>query len=72
MRQIVVCDRIFTGHTIYKTVDNYRGDAFGRAFAEIGTLQSILPKSVDVLALTATATYETMDCVIQHLSMKKS
>ena len=29
-----------------------------------------MPKSVNVLALTATATNETVDCVIEHLSMK--
>ena len=48
----------------------YRGDAFRQAFAEIGTLRSILPKSVKVLALTATATKETVTCTMKRLSMK--
>ena len=56
--------------SIIYNVDNHRSDAFRRAFAEIGTLRSILPKSVNVLALTATATCETVDCVIERLSMK--
>ena len=37
-----------------------RGDAFRQAFAEIGTVRSILPKSVRVQVLTATATKETV------------
>jgi len=48
-----------------------RGDAFRKSFAEIGTLRSILPKSVNVLALTATATKQTVDCVVERLSMKE-
>ena len=51
-------------------INLYRGDAFRRAFSEIGTLRSILPKSVRVLALTAIATQETVDCVMERLSMK--
>ena len=47
-----------------------RGDAFRQAFAEIGTIRSILPKSVRVLALTATATKETVTCIMERLSMK--
>ena len=41
------------------------------AFADIGTLRSILPKTINVMALTATATKDTMDCIIQRLSMKE-
>lgn len=48
----------------------YRGNDFRRAFAEIGSIRSLIPKSVNVIALTATATKETLDCVIQHLSME--
>ena len=35
------------------------GDDFRTAFSEIGTLCSIIPNSVNILALTATATMET-------------
>ena len=45
------------------------GDQFRRSFARIGDLRSLLPKNVNVLALTATATAETLDVVIQRLSM---
>ena len=41
------------------------------AFADIRTLRSILPKTINVMALTATATKDTMDCVIQGLLMKE-
>lgn len=50
----------------------YRGDTFMKSFAEIGTLRSILPKFVNILAFTATATKQTLDCVIERLSMKES
>ena len=40
------------------------------AFAEIGSLRSLLPSDVNVLALTATATKATFDCVCVRLSMK--
>ena len=45
------------------------GDQFRRSFARIGDLRSLLPKNVNVTALTATATVETLDVVIQRLSM---
>ena len=48
-----------------------RGDELRKAFADIGTLRSILPNTVNVRALTAICTKDTMDCVIQHLSMKE-
>ena len=45
------------------------GDQFRRSFTRIGDLRSILPKNVNVLALTATATTETLSAVIERLSM---
>lgn len=45
------------------------GDQFRRSFARIGNLRSLLPKGVNVLALTATATEETLAVVIKRLSM---
>ena len=39
------------------------GDEFRRAFSKIGDLRSILPASINVMALTATATVETFDIV---------
>ena len=46
-----------------------RGDTFRKAFFEIGTLQSLIPKSVNVTALTATATNRTISVVTSHLAM---
>jgi len=47
-----------------------RGDSFRVAFAKLGTLRSILPSQVSVLALTATATRETYKCVEDHLELR--
>lgn len=46
------------------------GDDFRKAFAEIGKLRSLIPSSVNVLALTATATLNTYDTILERLSMK--
>lgn len=43
------------------------GDEFRRAFSKIGDLRSILPASINVMALTATPTVETFDIVSQLL-----
>jgi len=40
------------------------------AFSKLGTLRSILPYHVNVLALTATATQETFKCVKDRLAIK--
>lgn len=40
------------------------------AFSKLGNLRSILPSHVNVLALTATATQETLKCVEDRLAMK--
>lgn len=47
-----------------------RGDDFRVAFSKLGTVRSILPNHVNVLALTATATEETFKCVKDRLAMK--
>ena len=39
-------------------------------FAEIGDIRSLLPKSINILALTATATKETLKCVTSRLSLE--
>ena len=49
----------------------YRVDVFRKAFAEIGNLRSILPYNVDVMALTATATKQMVECVVERLCMKE-
>ena len=49
----------------------HRGDEFRRAYSEIGTLRSIIPRNVNLLALTATATQETLDVVTDRLSLKE-
>ena len=46
------------------------GDEFRTAFANIGDLRSLLPTSVKVMALTATATQETLRVVSERLSMR--
>ena len=38
-------------------------------FAEIGSVRSLIPVSVKILALTATATKETLESVKDRLSM---
>lgn len=48
------------------------GDNFRKAFSEIGTLRSIVPTGVNVMALTATATSETYHCALKHLAMNKT
>jgi bloom syndrome protein len=45
------------------------GDNFRVAFAKIGDIRSLLPTSVNILALTATATRETYKIVCDRLSM---
>jgi len=46
------------------------GDKFRVAFAKIGELRSLIPSHVRMLALTATATQETIRVVSQRLSLK--
>ena len=45
------------------------GDQFRKSLARIGDLRSLLPKDVNIMALTATATEETLGVVIDRLSM---
>ena len=45
------------------------GDQFRKAFSMIGNLRSLVPCSVNVMALTATATTETYHCALKCLSM---
>ena len=47
------------------------GDHFREAFSHIGDLRSLVPSSVNVIALTATATADTFEVVKQRLSMDK-
>ena len=47
-----------------------RGKDFRRKFAEIGSIHSLIPSSVKILALTATATRDTLDCVSHSLSLE--
>ena len=48
----------------------FRGDEFRSTFAEIGSVRSLIPRSVKVLALTATATKDTLESVISRLSLQ--
>ena len=40
------------------------------AFAEIGNIHSIIPKQVNIMALTATATQETLKTIIERLALR--
>ena len=46
------------------------GTKFRTTFSEIGTLRSLIPRQVKILALTATATTETFSIVSKTLSMQ--
>ena len=48
----------------------FRGEYFRKAFYEIGSLRSLLPKSVCLMALTATATKQTVSTVRLRLAMQ--
>ena len=45
------------------------GDEFRTVFSEVGELRSLIPSGVRMVALTATATDETLDIVCGRLSM---
>ena len=47
------------------------GDQFRTTFAQIGDLRSLIPTTVNIMALTATATSEAFDVVTHRLSMDK-
>ena len=47
----------------------FRGDSFRRAFVVIGEDRSIIPSHVNIMALTATATKETLEVVKCHLCL---
>ena len=47
----------------------FRGDRFRRAFSAIGQLRSLLPESIHVMALTATATMQTLEIVSERLGL---
>ena len=47
------------------------GDEFRKTFTQIGDIRSLVPSSVKVLALTATATCETYYVVTGRLSMNE-
>ena len=49
----------------------FRGESFRRAFLQIGEIRSLIPPSVNVMALTATATVETRSYVCKQLGMIK-
>lgn len=49
----------------------YRGDDFRKAFSSLGNLRSILPSHINVMALTATATKETLLSIEERLSLKE-
>jgi len=48
----------------------FRGDEFQTAFADIGNIRSLLPKKVNVMALTATSTKTTLSSVKSRLVME--
>ncbi len=48
------------------------GEKFRKVFGEIGDLRSLVSRSVNVMALTATATAETLSTVTKRLFMNKT
>ena len=48
----------------------YRGDKFRVAFSRLGEIRSSLASDVPVLAVTATATRSTFDCIVNKLAME--
>lgn len=48
-----------------------RGNSFRREFSHLGEVRSIIPESVKVMALTATATNSTRASIIKSLDMQK-
>ena len=48
----------------------FRGDQFRKAFASIGELRCLIPNHVNILALTATATCDTLDVIAKRLSLR--
>ena len=49
---------------------DYRGETFRRVLSQIGDVMSLLPKGVNVIALTATATSQLRVQVTKILGMK--
>ena len=47
------------------------GDSFRIAFAEIGTLRSLIRKDIRIMALTATCTSETLKVIEERLSLEQ-
>ena len=47
-----------------------RGHAFRKEFSNLGEIRSIVPESVNLMALTATATVSTRNFIIKNLSMR--
>ena len=48
----------------------YRGDTFRKVYRRIGEIRSLVPPSVGVMALTATATESTRKDILKRLSMR--
>ena len=60
-------------HTVYLHVISFhRGNDFRREFSRLGELRSILPSSVNILAMTATATASLRRSVIKTLGMRNT
>ena len=52
------------------SVIHYRGDRFRVEFARLGEVRSLIPPSVNIMALTATATTATKKAIFKRLSLK--
>ena len=48
----------------------FRGDEFRTDFADIGNIRSLLPKKVNIMALTVTSTETTLSSVKSRLTME--
>ena len=50
---------------------SHRGESFRREFSQLGDVRSLIPESVHIMALTATATKSTRRDIIKILRMIK-
>ncbi len=65
---IIVVEGMLATHTAPYLL-RHRGETFHKAFLELGEVRSIIPDSVRMLALTATATKATRIAVCRTLGM---
>ena len=66
IKSLNITDAILSGFTVFLL---YRGDDFRTDYRRIGELRALIPPSVHVMALTATATRSSRMKILQSLRM---